>query len=68
MNPIADFDLLSHAFELRLALAVLIVPVSYAAIQTVSGIASAAASLLAKFNSFGANNVATGAYSIAGAR
>ena len=68
MNPIADFDLLSHAFELRLFLAVMIVPVSYAAIQTVSLIASAATSLLAKFNSFGANNIATGTFSTAGAR
>ena len=68
MNPIADFDLLSHAFEIRLALAVIIVPVSYAAIQTVSLIANAAASLLVKFNSFGANTMATGAFGTAGAR
>ena len=68
MNPIADFDLLSHAFEIRLLLAVIIVPVSYAAIQAVSFLASAATALLAKFNNFGASNVATGAFSTAGAR
>ena len=68
MNPIADFDLASHAFEIRLLLAAIIVPVSYAATQAVSSLASAATALLAKFNSFGADNVATGAYSTAGAR
>lgn len=68
MNLFTDFDLLSHSLEIRLFLALIIVPVSYAAIQIVSFIASAAASLLAKFNSFGANHVATGAYSTAGAR
>lgn len=63
MNPIADYDLLAHSLEIRLFLALIIVPVSYAAIQTVSFIVRTAGSLLAKFN-----NVAAGAYSTAGAR
>ena len=67
MNLFTDFDLLSHSLEIRLFLALIIVPVSYAAIQTVSLLVSAAASLLDRFNSFGAN-IATGAYRTAGAR
>ena len=68
MNLFTDFDLLSHSLEIRLFLALIIVPVSYAAIQAVSFLASAATALLAKFNNFGASNVATGAFSTAGAR
>ena len=68
MTAFTDYDLLAHSLEIRLFLALIIVPVSYAAIQAVSFIVRSAGSLLAKFNSFGANHVAAGTYSAAGAR
>ena len=68
MNHITDAALLAHTLELRLLVAVMVLPVTYAAIQLTSFIARRAGSLLAKFNSFGAASVATGNLSAAGAR
>ena len=63
MNHITDTDLLTHSLEIRLLLALIIVPVSFVAIETASRIYDAAKSLLTK-----ATSVSTGAYSAAGAR
>ncbi|MBS1228390.1 MAG: hypothetical protein H6R17_1667 [Proteobacteria bacterium] len=68
MNDITANFLFAHAFELRLLVAVAVLPVSYAAIQIALFIGRAAESILSKFNSAGANSVSTGAYSAAGAR
>ena len=68
MNHITDTYLLANTLELRLLVAVLVLPVTYAAIQLTSFIARGAGAILDKFNSFGANHVATGSYSAAGAR
>lgn len=63
MNHISDTYLLTHSLEIRLLLALIIVPVSFVAIETVSYIYDAAKSLLAR-----ASSVSTGAYSAAGVR
>jgi hypothetical protein len=68
MNHIADSFFLTHALELRLLVAVTVLPATYAAIQLTSFIARRATAILAKFNSFGASTAATGSYSAAGAR
>jgi len=68
MNHITDTYLFAHAFELRLLVAVAVLPVTYAAIQIALFIGRSAESILAKANSAGANPVSTTAYSAAGAR
>lgn len=68
MNHVTDTYLLAHALELRLLVAVMVLPVTYAAIQLASFIARSAGSILAKFNAIGATTVATGNYSAVGAR
>ena len=68
MNDITANFLFAHALELRLLLALIIVPVTYATIQIALFVASTARSLLATVNSIGTRDVATAAYSAAGAR
>jgi len=68
MSHITDTYLFAHAFELRLLVAVAVLPVTYAAIQIALFVARSAGSLLAKFNEIGASSVSTGAYSAATAR
>jgi hypothetical protein len=68
MNDIAANYFFAHALEFRLLLALLIVPVTYATIQTIELAARAAQSILAKVNSVGANHASTAAYSAAGGR
>jgi len=68
MNDITANFLFAHAFELRLLVAVAVLPVSYAAIQIALFIRRSAEFILAKANSAGANPVSTAAYSAAGAR
>ena len=64
MPPISETFLMTHTFELRLLLAVMVFPATYAVIQLVSFISRVAAKL--KRN--GANNESLSAYSAAGAR
>ena len=68
MNHISDTYLLTHSLEIRLLLALIIVPVSFVAIETVSRIYDTAKSLFIKASSLNSNTVSTGAYSAAGAR
>ena len=64
MPTITDNFLMAHALELRLLLAVTVIPATYAAIQIVSFIARVAA----KFKHAGTNDESLSAYSAAGAR
>lgn len=64
MNPITDSYLFSHALEFRLLLALIIVPLTYAAIQITSFIVRSVGSILTKTNGLGSS----GAYSAAGVR
>lgn len=68
MTHITDTFLFAHAFELRLLLAVLVLLVTYGAIEITSFIARSAGLILAKTKSIGINNGSTGTYSAAGAR
>jgi len=68
MNDITTNFLFAHAFELRLLVAVAVLPVTYAAIQIALFVGRAAESILAKANSAGANPVSSATYSAAGAR
>ncbi|MBS1228389.1 MAG: hypothetical protein H6R17_1666 [Proteobacteria bacterium] len=67
MNPITASYLLAHAFELRLLLALIIVPATYATIQIALLIGRTADQLITKLSSVGIHNVPA-AYSAAGAR
>ena len=64
MAPISDTFLMTHTFELRLLLAVMVFPTTYAMIQIVSFIARVAG----KFKHADTNNESLSAYSAAGAR
>jgi len=64
MPTISDTFLMTHTFELRLLLAVMVFPATYAVIQIVSFIARIAA----KFKHTSANAKSVSAYSAAGAR
>jgi len=68
MTPVTDYYLLAHALEFRLLLALIIVPVTYAAIQSALFVGRTARSVVAKVNSLGSSNGSTAAYSAAGAR
>lgn len=66
MNTISDSFFFAHAFEFRLLLALIIVPVTFAAIQFTSLVARMAGSIVAKANR---NRESTaGAFSAVGAR
>jgi len=67
MNSITASYLLAHTFELRLLLALIIVPVTYATIQIALFIGRAADQLITKLSSVCTHNVPA-AYSAAGAR
>ena len=68
MNDVTANYLFAHALEFRLLMALLIVPLTYAAIQAIQLIVRAAGSIFAKANSVGANELSTGTYSVAGVR
>ena len=68
MNHISDTYVLAHSLEIRFLLALIIVPVSFFAIETASRLYDMAKSLLVKTSRLSANTVSTGAYSAAGAR
>ena len=64
MTDITANFLFAHALEFRLLLAVAVIPLTYAAIQTISFIARSVDAIRAKAN----NSVSTTAFSAASAR